>query len=123
MKVFLALGSFLLVIGAVYWFITYEDAGSVLLVGSALMAAIVGGYLARAGIGAEPAASDRRDGDPRDLAGTSVGSFPFSSVWPVVFALGSLLVGMGLIYALILLPVGVVVTAIAVLGLMRESRS
>lgn len=89
------------------------------------MAGIVAGYGIRRGAlrPSDPVPEDRPEADVRDVAGSSVGSFPFSSAWPVVFALGMLFVGMGLLYALILLPVGVVLATIAVIGLMRESVS
>ncbi|MGH2578637.1 MAG: hypothetical protein ACRDG9_12940, partial [Actinomycetota bacterium] len=56
-------------------------------------------------------------------AGQELGTFPAASVWPLVLVLGSIAVGASLVYGLLLLPVGLGVTALAVLGLMRESQS
>jgi multisubunit Na+/H+ antiporter MnhG subunit len=122
-KLFFALGAFLVVVATVYWFLAYENAGTVLLLGAAIMAVTVGAYLLVAARGTDPAPADRDDVEARDVAGTFVGSFPLSSAWPVVFAIGLLFVAMGLVYALILLPVGLITSMIAVIGLMRESDS
>jgi hypothetical protein len=44
------------------------------------------------------------------------------TAWPVFMALGAIVTGASLIYGLILLPVGAVMLAWAIVGLARESR-
>jgi hypothetical protein len=124
-KTFLVVAAYLLAIALVYWFITYEDAGSLLLVGAAVMLAIVAVYLIRRGAFAsgEATPEDDAEADVRHAAGSVVGSFPFSSAWPVVLVGGFVVLALGVLYTPILLPVGVVVAAVAVAGLMRESRA
>jgi hypothetical protein len=124
-KTFVVVASYLVVIGGVYWFITSEDAGTLLLLGTAVMLGLVAVYLARRGaLERAPAAlEDRPDGDVHAAAGTSVGSFPFASAWPIVLVGGLVLVALGILYTLILVPLGGVVAATAVVGLMRESRT
>ena len=86
---------------------------------------LVGIYLRRRG------ALERRPPDPEDdpeadvraLAGTSVGSFPFASAWPIVLVGGLVVVALGILYTAILIPLGAVVAGLAIVGLMRESRA
>jgi hypothetical protein len=124
-KMFAAMAAFLAGIAIVYWFISYEEAGTVLLGFGAMTSGIVAGYAARRGSLRAPnaAAEDRPDARPDELAGEEIGSFPLSSPWPLVFAVAMVFVGAGLLYALVLLPVGVILAAISVLGFMRESVS
>jgi hypothetical protein len=119
----LALFAFGAISGTVYWFVTYEPAGSFLLWSFSLMPLIVAGYLSIQGGLRARALEDDPDATPDRAAGQELGTFPAASVWPLVLVLGSIGVGASLIYGLLLLPVGLGVTALAVLGLMRESRS
>jgi hypothetical protein len=118
----LALFTFGAISGTIYWFITYEPAGTLLLWSFSLMPLIVAGYLFIQGGARERWLEDDPDASPDRAAGQEVGTFPAASVWPLVLVLGSIAVGASLIYGLLLLPVGLGVTALAVLGLMRESR-
>jgi hypothetical protein len=100
--------------GAIYWFVSYEPAGSLLfafLTGGALFFAVVAGAIAHAArsrdliAGGPLAALDRilgfRDdvGDirsnPLDIEPEPI---PPASTWPVFAAWGLLLIGLGLIY-------------------------
>jgi hypothetical protein len=110
----------------VYWFLTYERAGSVLLVMYGVTALVISGYAllaARGRSGPEPEPEDRPDAEVEEAAGRPVGAFHFASPWPVWLAVGSTLTAAGLAFGLYLVPVGVAVLVVAVLGLMRESRS
>jgi uncharacterized membrane protein YfcA len=124
-KIFLALGVWGVAIGAIYWFITYEPAGTVLLGVFGLMGLVVALYSMREGAlrtRRPEAPEDRDDATPADAAGRRVGSFHFESAWPLWFSAGAALVAAGLAYGLYLIPVGAVAMIVAVLGLMRESR-
>jgi hypothetical protein len=124
-KVFLSVALFLTVVTTVYWIRSSEYAGTVLLGGCVVMSVIIAGFAISRGSLRHPsdAPEDRPDATPADVAGQDIGSFPFSSAWPVVFAAGMVFVGVGLLYTLVLLPVGVIIGTIAVIGLMRESES
>ena len=124
-KTFLVVGGYLVGIAVVYWFLTSEPAGTLLLLGTAATLGLIAWYLVRRrGAAADRLApEDDPDAEPRDAAGTPVGSFPFSSVWPVVLVGGVVIATMGVLYTAILLPIGLVLTGVAVLGLMRESRA
>ena len=123
-KAFVVVAAYLVGIAVVYWFLTSERAGTLLLLGTAAMLGLVAWYLVRRGGGREPVApEDDPDANPRDAAGTPVGSFPFSSAWPIVLVGGLVVLTFGVLYTVILLPIGAVLVGVAVLGLMRESRA
>src|SRR5262245_52653450 len=44
-RIFLGVTSFFVVIGTLYWFLSYEDAGAVMLAASACLGLLAGGYL------------------------------------------------------------------------------
>lgn len=119
----LALFAFGAISGTIYWFVTYEPAGTLLLWSFSLMPLIVAGYLVLHGAVRVRTLEDDPDATPDRAAGQELGTFPAASTWPLVLVLGSITVGASLVYGLLLLPVGLAVTALAVLGLMRESRS
>jgi hypothetical protein len=125
-KVFLGVAGFAAAVAAVYWFVDVsEEEGRVLLILWAVMAATIGGFLLYHGTLRDrpPAPEDDDATTPASEAGREVGAFPFSSMWPIVFVGGIVVVGASLIYGMLLLPVGTAIVVIAVLGLMRESRA
>lgn len=109
------------VIGVVYWFVSYEPAGSALLASMAVAPLIAAVYVFVRNRD-EPAPEDRDDADPGDGAGRYA-SLPSASPWPPLLALGFGLGGGGLIYGRWLLLLGLLVCVVAVIGLMRESES
>jgi hypothetical protein len=122
-RLLVGLGVFGLALGTVYWFLTSEVTGSVLLWSFGLMPLIVAAWIRRrlrAGGGSRPA--DQPDAVPSAAAGEVIGSFPAASAWPLFLALALVLAGAGLVYGAILLPLGIGLVAFAVLGMMRESR-
>jgi hypothetical protein len=125
-KLFGGIAVFAAVVATVYWFVDVsEEEGRVLLISWCVMAATIFGFLAYHGALRDRAVSDADDpgATPASAAGRQIGAFPFSSLWPIVFVGGIVVVGAALIYGMLLLPVGVAVVTIAVLGLMRESRA
>jgi hypothetical protein len=119
--VFAGTGLFLAVIGGIYWFTSYDPAGTVPLVLGLGLGVIPGAFLLwRAGTG--PAlAEDRADADPGDAAGP-VGTFPESSVWPIVLAGGAALSGVGLVFGLWSALPGAMLLVVAFVGATLESR-
>lgn len=122
-KYFIALAGFGFGFGTLYWFLTHERAGSILLWSLGLTALVIAAWVIRRrafdGIGPQ----DAEDASPKDGAGESVGSFPEASIWPVFLVLGVIVTGVAVVYGLLLLPVGLAIWAVAVVGLVRESRS
>ena len=105
-----------------YWLITYEHAGAVLLAlcGGAL--ALVAGWLylqARRLDGPRP---EDGDADPGDGAG-EIGYFPASSIWPFVAACGVIVLSVGLVFGVWLSLFGGLLLAVATLGYAVEANS
>lgn len=103
-RFFLRVALFTTIIATIYWFVSYEEAGTILLGGIVASAAffivlIAGGVpAARRGpknltgiLGFDERAVD----DPLALAEDT---FPAASAWPVVASVAALLVGVGLIF-------------------------
>ena len=111
-KMFLGIAVFMTVIGVVYWFASYEPAGTVMLGLAAALAALCGVYLR---IQSEPAASsETHDEDEHYL--------PESSMWPFGIGLGALLAANGLIIGLGFAIPGIVVLGASVAGFVSQSR-
>jgi hypothetical protein len=121
-KYLFVLFAFGAVTGTVYWFLTYEPAGTVLLWSFSLMPLIVAVYAVRRGALRDHRDEDDPDATPQGAAGQEIGTFPATTAWPILLMLGAIVVGASLVYGLILLPVGLALVAWAVFGLMRESR-
>ena len=119
--VFVGTGAFLALIGAIYWFSSYEPAGTVLLVLGLGLGVIPGAYLLWRTASAPALAEDRADADPGDGAGP-LGTFPASSVWPVVLAGGVALTGVGLVFGVWAALPGLIFVVVAFVGATLESR-
>ena len=119
--VFVGTGAFLALIGAIYWFSSYEPAGTVLLVLGLGLGVIPGAYLLWRTVSAPALAEDRADADPGDGAGP-LGTFPASSVWPVVLAGGVALTGVGLVFGVWAALPGLIFVVVAFVGATLESR-
>ena len=107
---------------ALYWFITYEHAGSVLLAlcGGAL--ALLAGWLflqARRLDGPRPEDGDAEPGDGAE----EIGYFPSSSIWPFVAACGIVVLSVGLVFGVWLSLFGGILLAVATLGYAVEANS
>ncbi len=117
------LAGFAWALGALYWAITYEWTGMVLLVFLGFMPLIVAGWLARQVPGHTGGPQDDPQADPDAEAGAAVGSFPLASAWPVFTVLGVIVIGASLVYGLIIAPAGVALLGWSVFGFMRDSRN
>ena len=96
-RTYLGFMAFFAVIGLLYWFTAYEDAGSILLGAAALLSLLLGGYL----FVLSRWIPSRTQDDPRasiaDGAGT-VGEFPAPTVWPFVFGFGATVLATGTVF-------------------------
>jgi cytochrome c oxidase subunit IV len=111
------------VLAAIYWVVTYEWTGTVLLVSLGCMPLIVAAWSTRHRLRVPPAPEDDPDADTGAAAGTTVGSFPLASAWPVFTVLGVIVIGASLVYGLIIAPAGAALLIWSIVGFMRESRS
>ncbi len=120
-NIFAGLAVFFLVIATIYWFTSYEDAGSVLLLTTAFLGTIPGAYLILTSRKHPPRPEDQADADIADGAGR-VGSFPEYSVWPLVLALGLAIAAVGLVFGIWMAFPGFILVAIGVPGAILEGR-
>jgi len=126
-RFFLRTGLYVVLAGVVYWLVSYEASGTVLL--AALLVAIVAFVAVAASFAGSPGSDDAPRGalgwanrvvgfhERVDRPGPLEGGpevVPLSSAWPVVAALAMVLVGLGLIFGawLIVVP-GVALLAIS----------
>ena len=111
-RIFLGLAAFIAVLGAIYWFVSYEDAGTTLLALAAGLALMFGGYLF---------VQDRKRPAPGSRAPTEE-YLPHSSVWPFGIGFGLFLAVNGLILGPAWTLPGAVLVATSVGGFVRQSR-
>jgi hypothetical protein len=101
-RLFAFVGTFQLVISAVYWFLTYEDAGSVMLLLAGALGLAVAGYL---GWKKPPRSASVDEAEPSGEEEEPW--FPAASGWPFALGIGMVLVANGLLLGLwLLLPAG-----------------
>lgn len=121
-RLFTGGGVLISLIAAVYWFLTYEEAGSVLLALSFAALLFVGAYLAvlsrRHGLRPE----DVADPDP-DAGLGEVGYFPSSSIWPFLGGCGAAVLAVGLVFGVWLSVSGLMLVGLATLGYATEANS
>jgi Cytochrome c oxidase subunit IV len=113
-RVYLGTAAFLIVIGVVYWFASYEDAGTVLLLLSGVLALIIGGWLW----------VQARKGTNTSAAAEAVEEewLPHASIWPFWIGLGAAFAAGGLAMSPWLVAPGVIVLITGVVGWARQSR-
>ena len=126
-RFFVRIAIFTVVITTIYWFVSYEEAGTILLAGIIAGAAIFTGIVL---VGAR--ATRPRSRAPKKLLGfDETGAeqplgltedvFPAMSAWPLVLSLGAGLVGVGLIYGAWLWIPGVALALSAAWGWITEA--
>jgi len=109
------------IVGAVYWFWSYEQGGTAMLVGTTLLGLLPGGYYLWWSQRMKPRPEDRDDATIEEGAGV-VGSFPSSSVWPFVLGMGLFLVVLSLVFGIWLMLPGFALVISAAVGVTVESR-
>ena len=121
-RLFAGAGVFFAVTTAIYWFVSYEHAGSAMLGLSVLAFLMVGGYLlvqARRH-GARP--EDRGDATMEE-GEEELGYFPSSSVWPLVLGLGAVALANSLVFGLGLAALGLGLVVTAAVGYAAEANA
>lgn len=123
-KIMLGIAAFILLISAVYWFLSYEHAGSVLLLLSSGLLLITGSYL----VVATRKMSEPVEGpDEADEAAPASGGeheeyLPHASIWPLGVGAGSVVLANGLALGLWAIVPGTIILAASVFGYARQSR-
>jgi hypothetical protein len=120
-KLFAGAAVFFAVTATVYWFTSYEEAGSVMLALAVGALALIAVYLhvqsRRTGVRPE----DRVDGDTVDATG-DIGYFPSSSIWPFAMATGVVVFANAFVFGVWLAIFGGLLFLIAVLGYAMEAQ-
>jgi hypothetical protein len=109
-------------IGVVYWFVSYEDAGTVMLTGTALMGVFAGGYLYLQSRRYPPRLEDRPDATVAEGAG-DIDVFPSGTYWPLALAFGAAMTASGLIFGIWLVLGGLIFFVGGMIGWISESRT
>jgi len=109
------------VVGTIYWFSSYEAAGTVLLLGMGLCGAVIAAYLFLRARRATPAEDDP-NADHADAGGAPIGRFSAGSLWPILMGIGVATGIEGFIYGRWLIIIGALMFGWATVGLMQESR-
>ncbi len=118
-RTMLGIGAFVLLFAIIYWFLSYEEAGSLLLLGVTLASALLGTYLLLTSRhGPSLPEDDPEAGSP---AADEIGSFPTGSIWPLVVGAGTTLAALGLAFSGWLALPGVGLLAFGVGGMIVES--
>lgn len=112
-------GAFVVLIGAVYWFVAYEWAGATLLALTAALALMTAAYLGWPRRGRPPLDDGHHEPghDPHDGVW-----FPEASVWPFAIGAGMVLVGNGLLLGRWLLVPASVLLVWSLAGMIRQGR-
>ncbi len=120
---FAGAGAFLILTSTLYWFVSYEDAGTTLLGMGVAAVLMVAGWLAfQARRLGGPRPEDRPDADPSDGAG-DLGYFPSSSIWPLVLGAGAVVIANGFVFGVWLVLAGAVLVVIGIVGYASEASS
>ena len=119
--VLLFVGFFFGCVGLAYWFLSYEDAGSVMPFGTFLLGTLPGFYYLWWARRMKPRPEDDPNASVEDGAGV-IGAFPGSSIWPFVLGFGATFVGLALVFGAWTLGVGLFLAVAALVGVIYESR-
>jgi hypothetical protein len=120
--VFLAgTGIFFAVIGVIYWFTSYEDAGFLMLMGSALLGLLPGSYYLWWSYKMKPRLDDDPNASIAEGAGP-VDAFPASSIWPFILGMGAMFAALTFVFGLWLAPIAAGLILSAAIGVTVESR-
>lgn len=115
-RVYLVLGGAVLLMGAVYWFTSYENAGTAMLVLAACLALAIGGYLAYTARRTTGSTSDGAEG------GTAEPYLPHASAWPFFVGVAALVSANGLALGPWALIPGLIGLGGALVGYAGQSR-
>jgi hypothetical protein len=126
-KLFTGAALFAGLVGTLYWFASYEHAGTTMLALSGAAFLMVAAYLAVVGRRGDRRPSDRGDADPGDEAALygpgGYEYFPSSSVWPFVAANGVVVLGLGLVFGAGVGSLGVLLLVTGIVGYASEANA
>ena len=127
-RVFLAIGLFVFLLGAIYWSTAYEESGTVMLILAAVLSLWIGAYLwltTRASDAARAEAVEPARGNAAGTADDKGGAatyLPHASAWPFAIGLGAATVANGLVLGMWVIAPGVALMALGIGGFVRQTR-
>lgn len=117
----LGVALFFLVVFFVYWFTSYEDSGSVMLLGTAFLGLLPGSYLIWWSRHMRPRPEDRDDARIDEGSGY-IGSFPDGSIWPFVIGISMGFIGLAFVFGVWTALIGGSLAISGFVGIILESR-
>jgi hypothetical protein len=106
-------------IAAIYWFTSYEDAGTTMLSLGGAAYALLCGYLYF-----QARTSGEADTEESPTAqAVEIGYFPAASVWPAALALGAVLTALGLVFGFWFLVVAAIFFVGGIIGFAVEAQA
>ncbi|MGC8462793.1 MAG: cytochrome c oxidase subunit 4 [Acidimicrobiales bacterium] len=120
-RMLVVIGFFFGIIGIIYWFTSYEDAGFLMLIGATFLGLLPGSYYYWWSRRMKPRPSDDPDASIEASAGT-VDTFPSSSIWPFILGSGAFFIGLSLVFGIWLVPIAAALVLTASVGATLESR-
>ena len=120
-KLFAGAGGFFALTSTVYWFVSYEQAGTTMLVLSVAAVLMVAGWLFLWSRRIKSRPEDR-DAEPGEGA-EEIGYFPSSSIWPFVIACGAVVIADSLVFGVWLGLTGGLILLVGIVGYAAEASS
>ncbi len=117
----LGIAVFFGIVGIVYWFTSYEDAGFLMLIGTTGLGLLPGAYYFWWSRHMKVRAEDDPDATVEGSAGT-IDSFPNSSIWPFILGMGAFMVALSFVFGIWLAPIAGALIISAGIGATVESR-
>lgn len=117
----IGVGIFFGIIGTIYWFTSYEDAGFLMLLGTTLLGFLPGSYYLWWSFHMKPRLEDNPNATIDEGAGT-IDSFPGSSIWPFILGMGAFMAVLTFVFGLWLAPIAAALFLTALIGVTVESR-
>ena len=121
LRLFVSSAAFGCVLALVYWFLTYEPAGTLLLGFMAAALTVVAVYMVFAELNANLLA-DKPDATHSEAVGENVGTFITHSPIPFCVGLGVFMAALGLIVAPAAAALGLLVLLVLIAALMVRSK-
>lgn len=119
-RLFAGLAFFFTVLGAIYWWLADEPAGTAALIFTGALGFLIAFYLLFTARRVEPLPEDDDEGDIAEGAGEQ-GFYSPHSWWPLPVGVGSALTALGLVFIMWwMIILGLVVTIVGVTGLLFE---
>jgi Cytochrome c oxidase subunit IV len=117
----LGVGVFFGIVGVIYWFTSYEDAGFLMLLGATGLGLLPGAYYLWWSRHMKPRLEDIPEASIDEGAGT-IDAFPGSSIWPFMLGMGAFTAALSFVFGTWLAPIAAGLILWALIGVTVESR-